>query len=86
MELLAARRWKAHISDINAAGSFFAMGMFIALGVALRRDRRQFAWIAVGVPPRVGDVGDAIPEQPLPRCCSFLPVSPRRRCFGGSSV
>ena len=47
LELLAARRWKAHINDINAAGSFFAMGMFIALGVALRRDRRQFAWIAV---------------------------------------
>jgi len=46
MEFLAARRWNAHISDINAAGSFFAMGMFIAFGMALQRSHYRFAWIA----------------------------------------
>ena len=58
LELLAARRWKAHISDINAAGSFFAMGMFIALGVALRRGPSSVCVDCGRVPPRVGDVGN----------------------------
>ena len=51
MDFFARSDGAAHISDVNAAGSFFAMGMFIALGMALRRDRQSVAWIAIGVPP-----------------------------------
>ncbi len=29
------RRWSAHVADVNAAGSFFAMAMFIAFGLAM---------------------------------------------------
>ena len=47
MEFLVERRWTAHVSDVNAAGSFFAMGMFIALGMALRSNRYRFAWAAM---------------------------------------
>ena len=38
MEFFAANRWTVHVSDVNAAGSFFAMGMFIALGMALQEE------------------------------------------------
>ena len=46
VEFFAAQRWTVHVSDVNAAGSFFAMGMFIALGMAVRRSPYRFAWIA----------------------------------------
>jgi hypothetical protein len=46
MEFFAVQRWTVHVSDVNAAGSFFAMGMFIAMGMAFRRTRYQFVWIA----------------------------------------
>lgn len=46
MEFFAVQRWTVHVSDINAAGSFFAMGMFIAGGLALRKSPYRFAWIA----------------------------------------
>jgi len=45
-EFFASRRWTVHVSDINAAGSFFAMGMFIAAGMAFRTGRYRFLWIA----------------------------------------
>jgi O-Antigen ligase len=32
MELLTTRRFSGHVGDVNAAGSFFAMAFFIALG------------------------------------------------------
>jgi O-antigen ligase len=47
MEFLSVRRWTVHVGDVNAAGSFFAMGMFIALGMALRGSRYQAAWAAM---------------------------------------
>ena len=53
--LCGAGRWSGHISDINAAGSFFAMGTFIALGIAIRDGRHRFAWIAMAAVPLVGD-------------------------------
>src|SRR5688572_33139865 len=37
LEFFAANRWTVHIGDVNAAGSFFAMGMFIALGMSARK-------------------------------------------------
>ena len=46
IEFLVVRRWTAHVSDVNAAGSFFAMGMFIALGMMLRSSRHRVAWAA----------------------------------------
>jgi O-antigen ligase len=46
LEFFAANRWTVHIGDVNAAGSFFAMGMFIALGMAARKTRYRIAWIA----------------------------------------
>ena len=46
LESFAANRWTVHISDVNAAGSFFAMGMFIALGMAARKSVHRVAWIA----------------------------------------
>jgi hypothetical protein len=44
IEFLAVHRWSVHVSDVNAAGSFFAMGMFIALGMALKSTRYRWAW------------------------------------------
>jgi O-Antigen ligase len=46
LERLAATRWVTHTTDINAAGSFFAMGMFIAVGMALRKSPSRFPWVA----------------------------------------
>jgi O-antigen ligase len=46
VEFFAANRWTVHIGDVNAAGSFFAMGMFIALGMAARKSPYRMAWIA----------------------------------------
>jgi hypothetical protein len=49
VEFFAVRRWTAHVTDVNAAGSFFAMGMFIALGMAARKSPHRFAWMAAAV-------------------------------------
>jgi hypothetical protein len=46
LEFFAANRWTVHIGDVNAAGSYFAMGMFIALGMAARKSPYRMAWIA----------------------------------------
>ena len=48
LELVAHRRWSAHVADVNAAASFFAMGMFIALGLAVKERRLLPAWVAAG--------------------------------------
>jgi len=45
VEFLMVQRWTVHVSDVNAAGSFFAMGTFMALGMALRGNRHYAAWI-----------------------------------------
>lgn len=49
LEFFAANRWTVHISDVNAAGSFFAMGMFIALGMAARKSPYRMAWIGAAL-------------------------------------
>ena len=43
------QRWTAHVSDVNAAGSFFAMMMFIALGVCLKQQAYRIMWLAAGL-------------------------------------
>jgi hypothetical protein len=44
VEFIMVQRWTVHVSDVNAAGSFFAMGTFIALGMALRGNRYNAVW------------------------------------------
>jgi hypothetical protein len=46
---LSVHRWTVHVSDVNAAGSFFAMAMFIALGMALGRNTHRPAWLAAAL-------------------------------------
>ena len=42
----AGQRWTVHVSDVNAAGSFFAMGFFITFGSAwLRKNLRPMRWV-----------------------------------------
>jgi O-Antigen ligase len=47
-DFLLNRRWSAHIGDVNAAGSFFAMIMFIALGLALKHRSDRVGWLCAG--------------------------------------
>jgi hypothetical protein len=49
VEFFVVRRWTAHVSDINAAGSFFAMALFIAFGMAVRKSPHRFAWMTAVV-------------------------------------
>ena len=49
LEFAASVRWTVHIGDVNAAGSFFAMGMFVAVGMAAQRSRNRVAWIATAL-------------------------------------
>lgn len=46
LDTFIANRWTVHIGDVNAAGSFFAMGMFIAIGMAAQRSRHRLTWVA----------------------------------------
>jgi O-antigen ligase len=46
---LTVVRWSAHVGDINAAGSFFVMAAFIALGLALTNRGTRVSWIAGGL-------------------------------------
>ena len=43
------RRWSAHVGDVNAAGSFFAMIMFMALGLAVQTAAYRLTWFAAGL-------------------------------------
>ena len=47
-EILLGLRWGPHIGDRNAAGSFFAMGLFIAFGMALTNPRYRILWATGG--------------------------------------
>jgi O-antigen ligase len=47
-EFLVNRRWSAHVGDMNAAGSYFAMVMFMALGAAMATARSRWAWGIAG--------------------------------------
>jgi len=49
LDLVAYRRWSAHIGDVNAAGSFFAMAMFIAFGLAVKDRGLRIVWTAAGL-------------------------------------
>ena len=49
VEFFVRRRWSVHIGDVNAAGSFFGMGMLMAFGLAFKRVRHPALWIAAGL-------------------------------------
>jgi len=46
-EVVAERRWSSH-TDVNAAGSFFVMTMFVAFGLAITDRRFVWVWSAAG--------------------------------------
>jgi O-antigen ligase len=48
------RRWTAHVGDVNAAGSFFALIMFVALGLALKQQAYRVLWFAAGLVTGLG--------------------------------
>ncbi len=48
VEFFSVNRWSVHIGDMNAAGSFFAMMMFIAVGIALINRMHRAYWLAAG--------------------------------------
>jgi O-antigen ligase len=52
---LIGYRVSAHVPDVNAAGSYFAMTLCLALGMAMRdRGRRRAIWLAVAAASGVG--------------------------------
>ena len=54
-EAVIGYRFSAHVIDLNAAGSHFAMVLCLALGVAMReRGRRRGVWIAAAAACAVG--------------------------------
>jgi hypothetical protein len=46
VELLTTQRFSGHVGDVNAAGSFFVMGFFIALGRLRRQQTSRIAAVA----------------------------------------
>ncbi len=48
-EFFLNRRWSAHVGDVNAAGSFFALIMFIALGLSVKQTAHRLVWFAAGL-------------------------------------
>ncbi len=48
-DFFANRRWTAHVADVNAAGSFFAMVLFIPLGLSVAQKTFRAARIAAGL-------------------------------------
>jgi len=54
-EAVIGYRFSAHVVDLNAAGSHFAMVLCLALGLAIReRGRRRGFWIAAAIACAVG--------------------------------
>jgi O-antigen ligase len=49
MEFFRGTRWSAHVSDVNAAGSFFLMIMSISLGLSLNHGRFRLWWLVGGL-------------------------------------
>ena len=49
VELFVGQRWSAHVGDVNAAGSFFAMMLVIAFGIAIKAPAHRMAWGAAGL-------------------------------------
>jgi O-antigen ligase len=48
LDFFARGRWSGHISDLNAAGSYFAMMAFLALGIGLKDREWRWPWLASG--------------------------------------
>ena len=48
IDFFARGRWSGHISDVNAAGSYFAMMALLALGMAFRNRDWRWAWSVTG--------------------------------------
>ena len=48
VEALLRRRWTFHVGDINAAGSYFAMLLPVAVGVASTCRARHWIWLLPG--------------------------------------
>jgi O-antigen ligase len=48
IDFFARGRWSGHISDVNAAGSYFAMMALLALGLGLRDREWRWPWLVSG--------------------------------------
>jgi hypothetical protein len=48
LDFFARGRWSGHISDVNAAGSYFAMMTFLTLGMGFKDRKWRSAWLATG--------------------------------------
>ena len=48
VDLFSRGRWSGHIADVNAAGSYFAMTAFLALGMGFKDRKWRAAWLTSG--------------------------------------
>ncbi len=48
IDFFSRGRWSGHIGDVNAAGSYFAMTAFLALGMGFTDRRWRAAWLTSG--------------------------------------
>ena len=48
IDFFSRGRWSGHIADLNAAGSYFAMTAFLALGMGFTDRKWRSAWLASG--------------------------------------
>ena len=48
IDFFARGRWSGHISDVNAAGSYFAMMALLAVGTGFRDREWRWPWLASG--------------------------------------
>ena len=62
-DFLLNRRWSAHVGDVNAAGSFFAMIMFMAFGLSVRQKAYRLDWFAAGLVAGAGFVDDGVTNR-----------------------
>jgi O-antigen ligase len=94
-EAVIGYRFSAHVLDLNAAGSHFAMVLCLALGIAMReRGRRRAFWIAAALACGVGlwmgrsrsaeaAVGLVIPMAVLWAATTAWPRANRLSLIGG---
>jgi O-antigen ligase len=47
-EFFSRGRWSGHISDVNAAGSYFAMMAFLSFGIGFTDRKWRLAWLVCG--------------------------------------
>jgi hypothetical protein len=48
VDFFSRGRWSGHIADVNAAGSYFAMTAFLALGMGFKDRKWRAAWLTSG--------------------------------------